>query len=61
MVKGKQRERTLSVHWQIEVLNLAILAKDLAQVVFVDVLCEALDNNLRREAVSSCSQDFPIG
>lgn len=36
----------LTVERQVQVLNLAVLAKDLSKVVFVHVLGETFDNNL---------------
>jgi hypothetical protein len=37
---------TLSVDGEIQVVNLAVLAKDFVQVVLVDILGQALDDNL---------------
>lgn len=37
---------TLSVNGEIEVVNAAVLAEDLVEVVFVDILGQPLDNNL---------------
>lgn len=39
-------ELTHSVDGEIKVVDLAVLAEDLVQVVFVDVLGQALDDNL---------------
>jgi hypothetical protein len=36
----------LSVDGEIQVVNLAVLAKDFVQVVLVDILGQALDDNL---------------
>ena len=43
---SKWRARTLFVHWHIKVRDFAVRAKDLAEMVFADILCELLDNNL---------------
>jgi hypothetical protein len=43
---------TNPANWQIQVLNLAVFAEDLFEMVFVDVLRESLDNNLRCGVVS---------
>jgi hypothetical protein len=36
----------LSVNWKIKIVNVAVLAEDLVEVVFVDILRQSLDNNL---------------
>jgi hypothetical protein len=36
----------LSVNWKIKIVNVAVLAEDLVEVVFVDILRQPLDNNL---------------
>jgi len=38
----------LSIDWEVQVVNVAVLAKDLVEVVFVDVFGQALDDNLSR-------------
>lgn len=40
---------TGSIDWEIKVLNMSKLAEDLLQVAFVDVLSQALNNDLIRE------------
>jgi len=37
----------LPVHWHVQIPNLAIDAKDFEKMVFVDILGELLNNNLR--------------
>ena len=46
MALARKGRLTLSAHRQVKVLNLAVLAKDLAQVILIDVLGKALNHNL---------------
>lgn len=43
---------TLPVDRKIEIVNVAVLAEDLVEVVFVDILRQSLDNNLHNSPVS---------
>lgn len=36
----------LSVHWEIEISDGAVMTKDFAQVILIDVLGQLLDDNL---------------
>lgn len=38
---------TVSVYWHVQVPNLTIRAKDLTEMVLINVLGELLDHNLR--------------
>ena len=40
------RGRTVSVHWHVEIFNLAVNTEDLLQVVIRDVLGELLNHDL---------------
>lgn len=52
---GQEENLTGSVHWKIEVLNLAEAPKYLAKVVLRDILGQFLYHNLGRPIVSSRS------
>lgn len=43
---------TLPIDWQIQIVNLAVLAEYFVQVVLVDIFGEALHDNLHRVSVS---------
>ena len=51
--------RTLSTDWEIQVLDLAKLTKDLVQMVLVDVFREAFDNNLHNIVSIGFHADWP--
>lgn len=42
----RKSELTLAAQWNIHVVNRAISAKDLAQMLLGHVLCQALDHDL---------------
>ena len=42
----------MSVDREIQIVDVAVLAEDLVQVFLVDILGQALDDNLRRFPVS---------
>lgn len=48
---------TVSVHWHIQISDLAIVAEDLAEMLLVDVLGEFLNDDLSRLAFV-CTQFF---
>jgi len=43
---------TVSVHWHIQISDLAIVAEDLAEVLLVDILGEFLNDDLSRLVLS---------
>lgn len=45
-VRNSPIRQELTVDWHFQVLDVAIAAKDLAQVRLVDVLCEFFDHDL---------------
>lgn len=38
---------TLSIHWHVQVANLAIDSKDFSQMLFIDIFRELLNDNLQ--------------
>ena len=50
---------TCSVDREIEVVDIAVLAKNFVEVVLVDVLGQALDNNLHNFQLANCRRSVP--